>query len=451
MKFFTEEAFRNKLIGLLGVLVLFLSQNYVEEVIGSKNAYKSNLYVNFELYANQLENLDTYLTSVQEINNINEIRPVYIENSVITLMERNRMNMAIVQKKSVDSEYFFDAIDVYSGVNKNIEAVIFDDSISEKELIYIKELSKFNRANLENAKQLIEYDNNNYDERKKLEKEIFEIYKEHIEFMSKAYEKSSPENLKLQMEVAKEENNITKESVREELAKISKRVTGLDTLSYFGEPYADERYSWSYTTKKDPKSLDRTDEDVYTFEYVIAENKVNFYQSYRIFNDEQEELTEDKMRALADEHIKKLGLKVEFASSEKNKYVYTGKEPKRDFDYMAFYYDNNENEIYSESEIVKVTVEKSGRLESTFSLFSDEPTINWVDESLIKEKFNNESEIQSIIKVVNSKNEGEFLVMTKQEDKLFIYVYDGESAELKLNDKLDIDRHPFYHHILMKL
>lgn len=449
MKFFTEEAFRNKLIGLLGVLVLFLSQNYVEEVIGSKNAYKSNLYVNFELYVNQLENLDTYLTSVQEINNINEIRPVYIENSVITLMERNRMNMAIVQKKSVDSEYFFDAIEVYSGVNKNIEAVISDNSVSEKELIYIKELSKFNRANLENAKQLIEYDNNNYDERKKLEKEIFEIYKEHIEFMSKAYEKSSPENLKLQMEVAKEENNITKESVREELAKISKTVTGLDTLSYFGEPYADERYSWSYTTKKDPKSLDRTDEDVYTFEYVIAENKVNFYQSYRIFNDEQEELTEDKMRALADEHINKLGIGGEFVSSEKNKYEYVSENQNRDFDYMTFYYNNKDNDIYNESSNIEVKVEKNGSLDSSFYLVASEPEINWADESLVKEKFNNESKIQSIIKVVNSKNEGEFLVMTKEEDKLYIYVYDGESTELKLYDKLDKDRHPFYHRILM--
>ena len=400
MKFFTEEAFRNKLIGLLGVLVLFLSQNYVEEVIGSKNAYKSNLYVNFELYVNQLENLDTYLTSVQEINNINEIRPVYIENSVITLMERNRMNMAIVQKKSVDSEYFFDAIDVYSRVNKNIEAVISDDSVSEKELIYIKELSKFNRANLENAKQLIEYDNNNYDERKKLEKEIIEIYKEHIEFMSKAYEKSSPENLKLQMEVAKEENNITKESVREKLAKISKRVTGLDTLSYFGERYADERYSWSYTTKKDPKSLDRTDEDVYTFEYVIAENKVNFYQSYRIFNDEQEELTEDKMRALADEHINKLGIGGEFVSSEKNKYEYVSENDNRDFDYMTFYYNNKDNDIYNESSNIEVKVEKNGSLDSSFYLVTSEPEINWADESLVKDKFNNESKIQSIIKVV---------------------------------------------------
>lgn len=449
MKFFTEEAFRNKLIGLLGVLVLFLSQNYVEEVIGSKNAYKSNLYVNFELYVNQLESLDTYLTSVQEISDINEIRPVYIENSVITLMERNRMNMAIVQKKSVDSEYFFDAIDVYSRVNKNIEAVISDDSVSEKELIYIKELSKFNRANLENAKQLIEYDNNNYDERKKLEKEIFEIYKEHIEFMSKAYEKSSPENFKLQMEVAKEENNISKESVREKLAKISKRVTGLDTLSYFGERYADERYSWSYTTKKDPKSLDRTDEDVYTFEYVIAENKVNFYQSYRIFNDEQEELTEDKMRALADDHINKLGIGGEFVSSEKNKYEYVRENDNRDFDYMTFYYNNKDNDIYNESSNIEVKVEKNGSLDSSFYLVTSEPEINWADESLVKEKFNNESKIQSIIKVVNSKNEGEFLVMTKEEDKLYIYVYDGESTELKLYDKLDKDRHPFYHRILM--
>lgn len=51
--------------------------------------------------------------------------------------------------------------------------------------------------------------------------------------MSKAYEKSSPENLKLQMEVAKEENNISKESVREELAKNLQKSHWTDTLSFW--------------------------------------------------------------------------------------------------------------------------------------------------------------------------------------------------------------------------
>ena len=116
---------------------------------------------------------------------------------------------------------------------------------------------------------------------------------------------------------------------------------------------------------------------------------------------------------------------------------------------MTFYYNNKDNDIYNESSNIEVKVEKNGRLDSSFYLVTSEPEINWADESLVKDKFNNESKIQSIIKVVNSKNEGEFMVMTKEEDKLYIYVYDGESTELKLYDKLDKDRHPFYHRILM--
>ena len=446
MKFFTEEAFRNKLIGLLGVLVLFLSQNYVEEVIGSKNAYKDNLLRTFELCVREMETLDVYLTSLKELNSIEEIKPVYIEDSFMSLLEYNR-SILISMTGSIKSDYFYDAVFEYEKVNKNLDLIRTDKKVSDFELAYINDLYNFNKESLDYAKNLINH--TNYKERKEIEKNIFEIYEEYTEFLGSAYGKYDLKNVIISDMAGAKKVNVSKESVRDELAKISKRVTGLDTLSYFGEPYADERYSWSYTTKKDPKSLDRTDEDVYTFEYVIAENKVNFYQSYRIFNDEQEELTEDKMRALADDHINKLGIGGEFVSSEKNKYEYVSENQNRDFDYMTFYYNNKDNDIYNESSNIEVKVEKNGRLDSSFYLVTSEPEINWADESLVKEKFNNESKIQSIIKVVNSKNEGEFLVMTKEEDKLYIYVYDGESAELKLYDKLDKDRHPFYHRILM--
>ena len=446
MKFFTEEAFRNKLIGLLGVLVLFLSQNYVEEVIGSKNAYKDNLLRTFELCVREMETLDVYLTSLKELNSIEEIKPVYIEDSFMSLLEYNR-SILISMTGSIKSDYFYDAVFEYEKVNKNLDLIRADNKVSDSELAYINDLYNFNKESLDYAKNLINH--TNYKERKEIEKNIFEIYEEYTEFLGSAYGKYDLKNVIISDMAGAKKVNVSKESVREELAKISKRVTGLDTLSYFGEPYADERYSWSYTTKKDPKSLDRTDEDVYTFEYVIAENKVNFYQSYRIFNDEQEELTEDKMRALADEHINKLGIGGEFVSSEKNKYEYVSENDNRDFDYMTFYYNNKDNDIYNESSNIEVKVEKNGRLDSSFYLVTSEPEINWADESLVKDKFNNESKIQSIIKIVNSKNEGEFLVMTKEEDKLYIYVYDGESTELKLYDKLDKDRHPFYHRILM--
>lgn len=446
MKFFTEEAFRNKLIGLLGVLVLFLSQNYVEEVIGSKNAYKDNLLRTFELCVREMETLDVYLTSLKELNSIEEIKPVYIEDSFMSLLEYNR-SILISMTGSIKSDYFYDAVFEYEKVNKNLDLIRADNKVSDSELAYINDLYNFNKESLDYAKNLINH--TNYKERKEIEKNIFEIYEEYTEFLGSAYGKYDLKNIIISDKAGAKKVNVSKESVRDELAKISKRVTGLDTLSYFAEPYADERYSWSYTTKKDPKSLDRTDEDVYTFEYVIAENKVNFYQSYRIFNDEQEELTEDKMRALADEHINKLGIGGEFVSSEKNKYEYVSENDNRDFDYMTFYYNNKDNDIYNESSNIEVKVEKNGRLDSSFYLVTSEPEINWADESLVKDKFNNESKIQSIIKIVNSKNEGEFLVMTKEEDKLYIYVYDGESTELKLYDKLDKDRHPFYHRILM--
>jgi len=446
MKFFTEEAFRNKLIGLLGVLVLFLSQNYVEEVIGSKNAYKDNLLRTFELCVREMETLDVYLTSLKELNSIEEIKPVYIEDSFMSLLEYNR-SILISMTGSIKSDYFYDAVFEYEKVNKNLDLIRADNKVSDSELAYINDLYNFNKESLDYAKNLINH--TNYKERKEIEKNIFEIYEEYTEFLGSAYGKYDLKNVIISDMAGAKKVNVSKESVKEELAKISKRVTGLDTLSYFGEPYADERYIWSYTTKKDPKSLDRTDEDVYTFEYVIAENKVNFYQSYRIFNDEQEELTEDKMRNLADDHINKLGIGGELVSSEKNKYEYVSENQNRDFDYMTFYYNNKDNDIYNESSNIEVKVEKNGSLDSSFYLVTSEPKINWADESLVKEKFNNESKIQSIIKVVNSKNEGEFLVMTKEEDKLYIYVYDGESTELKLYDKLDKDRHPFYHRILM--
>ena len=67
---------------------------------------------------------------------------------------------------------------------------------------------------------------------------------------------------------------------------------------------------------------------------------------------------------------------------------------------MTFYYNNKDNDIYNESSNIEVKVEKNGSLDSSFYLVASEPEINWADESLVKDKFNNESKIQSIIKVV---------------------------------------------------
>ncbi len=446
MKFFTDEAFRNKLIGLLGVLVLFLSQNYVEEAIGSKNAYKDNLLRTFELCVREMETLDVYLTSLKELNSIEEIKPVYMEDSFMSLLEYNR-SILISMTGSIKSDYFYDAVFEYEKVNKNLDLIRADKKVSDSELAYINDLYNFNKESMDYAKNLINH--TNYKERKEIEKNIFEIYEEYTEFLGSAYGKYDFKNVIISdMEGAKKVN-VSKESVRDELEIISKRVTGLDTLSYSEEPYTDDSYCWPFTTKKDPKALDRSDEDVYKFDYIVDENKVNFYQSVKVYNDSEIKLEENDLKALADEHIKKLGLKVEFASSEKNKYEYV-EEEKSEYDYIIFYYHNNHNDIYNEAKTVKVIVEKSGRLESTFSLLSNEPEISWVDENLIKEKFNNKKKIKSIMKLINSRSEGEYLVVIGEKNKNYIFVYDAENAKLKNLDEFDEDGESFYSSILKK-
>lgn len=172
MKFFTEEAFRNKLIGLLGVLVLFLSQNYVEEVIGSKNAYKDNLLRTFELCVREMETLDVYLTSLKELNSIEEIKPVYIEDSFMSLLEYNR-SILISMTGSIKSDYFYDAVFEYEKVNKNLDLIRADNKVSDSELAYINDLYNFNKESLDYAKNLINH--TNYKERKEIEKNILKF------------------------------------------------------------------------------------------------------------------------------------------------------------------------------------------------------------------------------------------------------------------------------------
>ena len=62
---------------------------------------------------------------------------------------------------------------------------------------------------------------------------------------------------------------------------------------------------------------------------------------------------------------------------------------------------------------------------------------------------NSNSEIKAIIKVINVKNQAEYLVMTEYNKEKFISVFDGETAKLKIYDRLDQDKYLFYYNILI--
>ena len=236
---------------------------------------------------------------------------------------------------------------------------------------------------------------------------------------------------------------LEKDKVRERLQDISKKLTGNDSLSYYKEPYVDESEIWTYVTRDNPGKLERTDEDIYTFDYTLDENKVSFYKSLGSIMVSDEEpmriFKEDKMKALADEHAKNIDPKSEFVKVEKHE----------DDVYMDFFYQRKNDGIYYEANSITVTVDNEGSIYSEFYLRESEAEINWIDEKTIKEKLNSNSEIKAIIKVINVKNQAEYLVMTEYNKEKFISVFDGETAKLKIYDRLNQDKYLFYYNILI--
>lgn len=438
MKFFTEEDFRNKLIALLGVLVLFLSQAYVAEVLNSKDAYKGNLYISFKAYVEEIENLDIYLSELSEIKSIDEIKPKYLEESIILLFEQNISKVTEIKKEAFPNNYY-EAIFSYTDINKNLGLIRQDNIISDIERRYLDELYKSNHANLEYAAKLIKYYSTDYQDIDALEKNIFDTYIDYVMFLGENYKAI---DLKSEESAAKTVA-LEKDKVRERLQDISKKLTGNDSLSYYKEPYVDESEIWTYVTRDNPGKLERTDEDIYTFDYTLDENKVSFYKSLGSIMVSDEEpmriFKEDKMKALADEHAKNIDPKSEFVKVEKHE----------DDVYMDFFYQRKNDGIYYEANSITVTVDNEGSIYSEFYLRESEAEINWIDEKTIKEKLNSNSEIKAIIKVINVKNQAEYLVMTEYNKEKFISVFDGETAKLKIYDRLDQDKYLFYYNILI--
>lgn len=438
MKFFTEEAFRNKLLALLGVLVLFLSQTYVAEVISYKSAYKSTLYRSFELYAREVEKLDIYLASLNEVESFDDTKPIYVEDSIISLLEYSLIQVGFV-KSGVDEKYW-NATYAYTDINSNFDLIRKDNKISAPEKKYLDALYAFNHENYNNAKKLIKLNVSDYQESKQLEKKILDIYIEHAKFLGENYEKSMLKNIHLDSDGTITNKAVDKDIIRDKLAVISKKLTGLDTLSYQKGSNEEEEYLWTYTTRANPKALERNDEKYYEFDYYLEENKVYFSQSYYNFDqDNEDKLSEDQMKELADDHIKKLEIKSEFVNTEKDK----------DSGYNNFVYIRKDNDIFYEAGSITVTVSNQGRVNSEFYLPQKDIEINWGDEKKITEKFDKSSKIKTIIKVINAKNEGEYVVMTEDKGEKYFWIFDSQTSELKLNDRLDEVIYPFYYNILM--
>ncbi len=354
------------------------------------------------------------------------------------LFEQNISKVTEIKKEAFPNNYY-EAIFSYTDINKNLGLIRQDNIISDIERRYLDELYKSNHANLEYAAKLIKYYSTDYQDIDALEKNIFDTYIDYGMFLGENYKAI---DLKSEESAAKTVA-LEKDKVRERLQDISKKLTGNDSLSYYKEPYVDESEIWTYVTRDNPGKLERTDEDIYTFDYTLDENKVSFYKSLGSIMVSDEEpmriFKEDKMKALADEHAKNIDPKSEFVKVEKHE----------DDVYMDFFYQRKNDGIYYEANSITVTVDNEGSIYSEFYLRESEAEINWIDEKTIKEKLNSNSEIKAIIKVINVKNQAEYLVMTEYNKEKFISVFDGETAKLKIYDRLDQDKYLFYYNILI--
>ena len=160
------------------------------EVLNSKDAYKGNLYISFKAYVEEIENLDIYLSELSEIKSIDEIKPKYLEESIILLFEQNISKVTEIKKEAFPNNYY-EAIFSYTDINKNLGLIRQDNIISDIERAYLDELYKSNHANLEYAAKLIKYYSTDYQDIDALEKNIFDTYIDYVMFLGENYKVSS--------------------------------------------------------------------------------------------------------------------------------------------------------------------------------------------------------------------------------------------------------------------
>lgn len=409
------------IIDLLVLVSIYCSNKYFD----IKNAINKNVYYHFEVFKEELQDLNKNISSVLILKD-NYNNKEFISRD--TIRSYSRCNNMDINGKYYSDNYVYD---VYWNLNQNIELILSDSIIDDEERQYLTTLEDYNNELLKECKDIMGklYDEKvfDYEYKKKILKKI--IKKQH-EFSKKADEILEQEKYKILIDYKskKEVNENMKddfEQVKKYCEDVFSKVIRDDVLELNLKNNNENEYVFNTPQEEFESQNNFHDKPKYQVKYdkstkaiKISTVRYTMYASDKKYN-------EQSLYNTAQNIVNKFSDSV-YLYDKDIRYD----EEENIIDRITYRYIEKKNDIYFESNKIDITINKN-KIITDFYLGNSNKDI--IPASITKNDVENkiDGEILDIITIANEKGKIEYEVQIKYNDIVYAAVFDGYDGSLK--------------------
>jgi len=436
-----ENNNKKLIVNIFIFILLFGGTFYVVRTnLNQHDELNSRMYYDFENYGKALEELNDDLARIIVLMDCSFSEKKAFMNEIVLQNYRiSKMFTADVRNYKFFHEYQY----LYRDVDDVMDNIFIDDSISPSEERYLRALYNYNGALINDYIEFLgtEYDGYDYDQLKKLQNKIADIYED---FSNKAESLLDTEEysfLKGYKGDFAEADFLRANKFAEE---IFSKIVPNQSLAYDNRDEVNND-KFIFTTNEDNEGIDITDQDQdiqYSVEYKKYSKEVRLsLTSYTMFEPSQK-YAEEELDALAEEIISKFDntgylydkevvYSTDDDSFSSNSKLVNSKENKI-LSSITYSYIERIDDVYDEQRKILLTLESCGLLSDFYIIDRDDVIIDppMIQKEEILEKIKPEYAIQDIIKVRNLSEEMEYEVHLSYQNTNYAAVFDGDTGGL---------------------
>lgn len=295
------------IIDLLVLFLVYYSNEYIGKYIDMKKAVNEDVYYKFKEFKEELQDLNKNISYVLTVKGDYENKEFINKDKI---WNYHKSNWTVEDIKGNLHMYYY-IRHVYSDVNENVEVILGDNKINDKEREYLTTLVDYNNELLKECKKIMGklYDEDVYDSdyEKKIEKKII---KTQSGFSKKADEILNQEKYKILIDYKLTNEVIENINIEDDFEQIKSHCEDMfskvipDTiLKYNNKDENSNEYVFKTHEEHDfmENGIDIEDETEYelTYDRTIKDIKINAvsyttYQNDKVYNEKELDKTGSK-------------------------------------------------------------------------------------------------------------------------------------------------------------
>lgn len=416
------------IIDLMVLLSIYCSNKYFD----MKNAVNEDIYYNFEEFKEEVQALNENISCVLTVKD-NYKNKEFINKDKIWNYHRSNWMVEDIKGNLHMYKYIWN---VYLYVDENIEVILSDNNINDKEREYLTTLEDYNNELLKECKKIMGklYDEEVFDidYEGKIEKKI--IKKQH-EFSKKADEILEQEKYKILIDYKLKNKVAENINIEDDFGQIKSYCEGVfskvvpdTTLNYNNKDENKNEYVFKNYKERNYLEKNIYDETEYelTYDRTIKDIKINAvsyttHQKDKVYN-------EQELDKIAQNIVNKFSNKVYLYDKE----IRYDKESElaNVIDEITYRYIQKNDDRYLEGSKISITIKKNKKITDFYLGNSNK---NIIPASITKKDIESkvDGEILDIITIVNTKGKVEYEAHIKYNGIIYAAVFDGYDGSLK--------------------